>query len=281
LLAAARRLNAPIDVVELDYGQSYMLAALFGREELRGSLVFKGGTALHKVYFVDHRFSVDLDFTAVAGPRGRQLEQEIRDAAADAENMLDEYGPFEVSAARRAERSPHPAGQESFLVQVRFPWHGAPQRSIKLEVTVDEPLALAAENRPILHGYDESLAVSIPSYRLEEIVAEKLRTPLQAQKRADRGHWTRNCARDYYDLWRLLQLDAASLNRGTVLEILPAKCAVREVGYESVNDFFPAKIVEEAERQWDTSLGELVRPLLAFDRVVADLRNAVGLLIGS
>ena len=146
------------------------------------------------------------------------MEGEIQSVAADAESMLDEYGPFQVSATRRAERGPHPTGQEAFLVQIRFPCHRAPQLNIKLEVTDDEPLALPAESRPRLHGYDESLAVSLLSYRLEEIVAEKLRTPLQAQKRVDQGKWTRNCARDYYDLWRLFQLDADALDRDDDLE---------------------------------------------------------------
>ena len=72
LLAAAKSWKAPIDVVELDYGQSYVLAALFGRTDLRESLVFKGGTALHKVHFEDYRFSMDLD-----SPQSRGREDKI------------------------------------------------------------------------------------------------------------------------------------------------------------------------------------------------------------
>ena len=79
--------------------------------------MFKGGTALRKAYFGDYRFSVDLDFTAIAGPRGDALEQTMKDVAAGAARLMGEYGPFMVSSSRRPERSTHPAGQEAFLLQ--------------------------------------------------------------------------------------------------------------------------------------------------------------------
>ena len=103
----------------------------------------------------------------------------------------------------RTERSAHPSGQESFVVQIQFPWHRSVLRGIKVEVTVDELVALPAQTPPLLHPYGEALAIDLLVYRLEEIVAEKLRTPLRGQKRVYAGSWSRNCARDYYDLWYL------------------------------------------------------------------------------
>ena len=61
LRKAAQALGVPIDVVEFDYGLSYVLAAMYARDDLRESFVFKGGTALEKVYFAGYRFSRDLD----------------------------------------------------------------------------------------------------------------------------------------------------------------------------------------------------------------------------
>jgi len=118
LRKGAQALSVPIDVVELDYGLSYVLAAVFARANLKESLIFKGGTALHKAYFADYRFSVDLDFTALGGPRGDKLERTVEAVARDTERMLGEYGPFVVTSARRRERSVHPSGQEAFLVQI-------------------------------------------------------------------------------------------------------------------------------------------------------------------
>jgi uncharacterized protein len=277
----AGRLGVPIDVVELDYGLSYLLAAIFANRALRESLVFKGGTALRKAYFGEYRSSADLDFTAIAGPRGDALEQTMREVAAEAARLLGHYGPFMVSCSRRPERSTHPAGQEAFLMQIQFPWQRSRARNIKVEITVDEPLILSAESRPLLHNYGESLTVTLLSYRLEEIVAEKLRTFLQARKRVGEGRWVRNCARDYYDLWHLFRLPAGAVDRAAVVSILPEKCAVRRVAFTEAADFFPPLIVSEAQRQWQSSLADLVRPLPEFERVIADLRESLQLLMAS
>lgn len=200
--------------------------------------------------------------------------------ARDTQQLLSEHGSFAVTSTRRTERSAHPFGQEAFLVQIQFPWHRSLPRSIKVEITVDEPLALAPETRPLLHPYGESLTAGLPVYRLEEIVAEKLRTPLQAQKRVDEGSWARNCARDYYDLWYLFRLGEKVVDLQTALEILPQKCAVRDVSHKDAEDFFPPLVVSEAERQWETGLADLVRPLPSFDDVMTGLRASLRTLLG-
>ncbi len=156
LRKAAHALSVPIDAVEFDYGLSYVLAAIFARPELREVLVFKGGTAHEKAYFAGYRFSRDLDFTAVGGPRGDELERTVEAVARDTEQMLSDHGPFAVTSARRTERSAHPSGQEAFLLQIQFPWHRSLPRTIKVEVTVDEPLALAPEALGALVAMEES-----------------------------------------------------------------------------------------------------------------------------
>jgi Nucleotidyl transferase AbiEii toxin, Type IV TA system len=50
-------------VVEKDYVLGWILAGIYGHEELAESWVFKGGTCLKKCYFETYRFSEDLDFT--------------------------------------------------------------------------------------------------------------------------------------------------------------------------------------------------------------------------
>jgi len=193
--------------------------------------------------------------------------------------MFREHGPFVVTSARRSERGPHPTGQEAFVLRIQLPWQRYAHRSIKVEITVDEPLALAPEIRPLLHPYGEALGTDLLVYALEEIIAEKLRTPLQAQRRVAEGSWARNCARDYYDLWYLLQLGEDVPDLRTVFEVLPQKCAVRSVSFDDVGDFFPPLIVSEAKRRWTTSLADLVRPLPDFDQVIADLRARLRTLL--
>ena len=49
---------------------------------------------------------------------------------------------------------------------------------------------------------------------------------------------------------------------------------------QDAEDFFPPLIVSEAERQWETSLADLVRPLPSFDAVMTGLRARLRALLG-
>jgi predicted nucleotidyltransferase component of viral defense system len=271
----ASDLRVPLDVIEKDYALSYVLAAIFGNKELATSVVFKGGTALRKAYLPEYRFSVDLDFTANGGPRGRQMEAAMADVARQAEQTLLARGPFRVVSSRRTEREPHPAAQEAFQVQIQFPWHSRPMCTIKVEITTDEPVLLPAAHRPLLHAYEEHLDAILVCYSVEEVVAEKLRTPLQALKRVNEGKWVRNCARDYYDLWCLTSMSGAGLSSAGVAGILRQKCSARDVTFGGLKDFFPGVVVTEAERQWRSSLADLVRSLPEFKTVIAELHERI------
>ena len=276
LRAEAARLLVPLDVVERDYALGHVLAALYGDDVFREALVFKGGTALKKAYFDDYRFSVDLDFTATGGPRGSGLEAAVAVAASEVAGNLAAYGPFAVSSARRSEQLGHPAGQEAFRILIQFPWQRSALCSVKLEITVDEPVLLPAQDHVLLHGYGEALYATLRCYSLEEIVAEKLRTLLQAQKRLEEGRWLRNCARDYYDLWSLCVVAEREIDLVAVGAILGEKCALRDVSFASVDDFFPDLVVAAAIRQWGSSLGNLIRTLPPFQSAVDELRGRLG-----
>ena len=49
--------------IEKDYILSWILFGVAQHKQLSKTIVFKGGTALKKIYFQDYRFSEDLDFT--------------------------------------------------------------------------------------------------------------------------------------------------------------------------------------------------------------------------
>jgi predicted nucleotidyltransferase component of viral defense system len=59
---AAIRRNVSAVVLEKDFWVCWLLGLLFG-SEFAGSLVFKGGTSLSKVFGVIERFSEDIDLS--------------------------------------------------------------------------------------------------------------------------------------------------------------------------------------------------------------------------
>jgi uncharacterized protein len=259
-------------VVERDYAQSYVLLGIAGVETLRDTLVFKGGTALKKIHFGDYRFSEDLDFSAVNGPRGAALARALGQAISGAQAAARQWAPLTFSIERYEERDPHPGGQEAFIVRIQFPWQRQPMVPVKIEITHDEPVLLPAPPRPVQHGYDEPYDVAVRAYSLEEVGAEKLRCTRQTQaKRAARG-WARSRARDFYDLWRLGQLPSGRIDWSLVAQVLPARCQLRAVAISSINDIFDPTLVGEVRLTWERTLGPFVPELPNVQRVLAETR---------
>ncbi len=279
LKATARRLAIPYETILKDYAIGHLLSAIAHEPRVAGSLVMKGGTALRKLYFGDYRFSEDLDFSADGGPRERALEEAVRSVASRAQDSLSARGPFAVMAERVVHRDPHPGRQESFAFRVQFPWQHRPLCLVKLEVTVDEPILLPTPGLKILHGYDEELTGVVRAYCLEEIVVEKLRALLQSEARRGERGWARPRCRDLYDLWHVLAHAPVGLDRAAVRRVLPEKCAVRGVGFESAEDFFPASLLEVVRAGWDGDLGPFVRDLPSADIVIAGTMREVAALL--
>lgn len=262
-----------MDVIEKDYALSYILAGIATQSQLNQSLVFKGGTALKKIFFGDYRFSVDLDFSTIDAPKDKMLEEALKSAVNSSRNLLSNYGPFELQLKRYPEREPHPHGQEAFNIYVKFPWHRTSLCTVKIEVTHDEPIILAPQYKPIIHGYEESLDCVLACYQLEEIIAEKLRALLQTHQKLVTLGWHRPRARDYYDLWRIFKDYQTSIISKTLIEILGKKCKHRNVTYQSVDDFFTHELVTEANQHWQSTLGILVNQLPECQIILDEVKN--------
>ena len=111
----------------------------------------------------------------------------MRRACEAAQQMLGEYAAVELHCGRYGERNPHPGGQEAFRIRARLPWHRELDTPVKVEITIDEPILWPVAQREIMHEYGEPLKVEVPTYSLEEVVAEKLRAILQQLDQLERG----------------------------------------------------------------------------------------------
>ena len=264
------------EIIESDYILSWVLAGIGVNEKLRNDLIFKGGTALKKCYFGEYRFSEDLDFTAKKSiPRGDNLEKEIHRTCEFATGLAQEFSPLELKAERYTEKEPHPTAQEAFNIRGKFPWHREFMAKVMIEITVDEPIKTEPLMKKIIHGYEEVISQEVFVYSLEEIVAEKMRALLQhLQKLGDRG-WSRSRARDYYDLWKILNHHADQVR----MEILPGlfleKCRVRKADFRGPEEFFNKILLDYVEQTWEQWLGPLVPDLPPFNLVIDNLKQSL------
>ncbi len=280
LREARRQLGLQSYVVERDYILSWVLAGIGAVPELKDTLVFKGGTALKKCYFGDYRFSEDLDFSALEGvPTGEAMEELMALVCEAARKMLYEYADVEFVCQRHLEHNPHPGGQEAFEIHARLPWHPRPDIPVKVEITVDELIAWPVERRSIIHGYGEPLDVELQIYSPTEVVAEKLRAIRQQLKLLEQRGWTRNRARDYYDLWRVLGTFGDSVDRVNFIGRFHDKCKLRNVDFEGPDDFFDSRVIDDVKQGWESSLAPLVTDLPDFDTVMGELQPQVELLL--
>jgi predicted nucleotidyltransferase component of viral defense system len=252
---------------------SWILAGISQNEVLKESLVFKGGTALKKAYFGNYRFSEDLDFTVTQAISEKDLSYHIKEACHYATKCIAEFAPNPVILCERyQEKLPHTHGQIAFTVRTRLPWHREPYVCVMIEVTKDERVMTRPQLKQLFYDYESDFPYKILTYSLEEIVSEKLRAILQNVKKLHEVGWTRSRARDYYDLWRILSVHKADINRKEILDILPHKCSGKNVFWKTPEDFFNEPYLKSIRSSWNKWLNPLVPNIPPSEVVLEELR---------
>jgi predicted nucleotidyltransferase component of viral defense system len=69
--------EVPEDIIEKDYFIELLLYYLSNSEYFSEKAVFRGGTALKKIYFPDYRYSEDLDFIVTGKENLADFEKEL------------------------------------------------------------------------------------------------------------------------------------------------------------------------------------------------------------
>lgn len=245
----ASRHRISVGFLEKDYAVSCFLRELY-RGRLGESLVFKGGTALKKVYFPETwRMSHDLDFTSVGGLDGEAISSGLLTVfeAVEAEHgVMMSLGSFHITP-------------NSILAEIRFRGPLEYPNNLDLDISLDEKLVLDPEWAKITTMYPDVHPFNVKAYTLKELLVEKIRSLMQ-----------RTRSRDYYDVWRLLserEFDPAE-TRALLIE----KCRTRSVEFKP-ELVFDARRLEEARAYWVRGLGELMKELPDFDDVIQELRT--------
>lgn len=192
-----------VEIAVLDIAQDFLLAGLHSEGLFDNLLVFKGGTAIRKMWAgAAGRFSTDVDFAAADLATDRGTAAALLASALQGRRL----GPFEFRASERR-------GRWHLSVAGEF---GTPQ--VAMKVDVGPPAWLRAEERrPVvtaIHSRYDFEMPAIPTVRLEETLAEKI-------ARLNR----QSTARDAFDLvWAAsaaptLVPDASRLRKLAVLKM--------------------------------------------------------------
>jgi predicted nucleotidyltransferase component of viral defense system len=142
------------------------------------------------------------------------------------------------------------------------------KNNVRVDIAFDEMLVSGPLSREIFQQFDDDIETEIPTYALEEIVAEKLRSILQRGK-----------SRDYYDVWILLKDYGKDFDQNRTRDIFSAKCRFKGIPYPKTEDFFKTEQLAEAERFWERGLAHQLTGLPGFNAVIAELRPLIEKLI--
>jgi len=242
-------------------GKDYALGwLLFGisKSSVADKLVFKGGTALSKIYFPeDWRLSEDLDFTLV------NAEIDFKSIINSLENEMPKIVQRKNGMTVVLKNRPH---ANIGYLQSRFQYTGPLGKdTIKIEVSKEEVIdKIKIEKVPQIFDYPE-FKVSI--YSLEDILAEKMRSIMQ-----------RTRIRDYYDVWRLLKV--RKFDNKKVKELFLQKCNSKKIQFTGINQFFPEDISKTLEPYIERGLTRLSRdPLLPLETILKELKESLKQLL--
>ncbi len=242
----AHRQGVPASVVERDYVLGWLLWGIYRQPDLADRLILKGGNCLRKVYFPQTRYSDDLDFTATGD-----------DALAYFAALLPRICA-EVSAAAglrfaldrtRVQRRPTPDA-ECQALEARLYFEGQQPEAcvtmrLKFDISAYEALALPLQRLPLRHPYSDASAcqVTIRTYSLEEVLAEKLRSWIQ-----------RTRVRDLVDVVTIVGSGALPLVPANILAAFLSKTIYKRVPLAGRDEMLYAPKFRQVRRHWRAAL---------------------------
>jgi predicted nucleotidyltransferase component of viral defense system len=247
----ARELGVRTDYAEKDYVNSWVLYGIY-TTGFGDGLLFKGGTALSKLYFPETwRFSEDLDFTVDGTFTG--TESGLRDALETASRRSGIE--FSIDEFYEGSDDGYPTYYVEASIQYRAMFDH--KNTTELNIMGDEVVAAT----PVEHtlDYQDVNSFSLQAYSLAEIFAEKLRTIYQ-----------RSRGRDYYDLYQIVSGDETPPPE-TVATIFDEKRShAPKESYHTSPDpgqGLPIGTRESIADDWETTIPELMADPSALETV--------------
>lgn len=253
----ARELDVRLGYAEKNYVNSWILWAIY-MSSYGDNLLFKGGTALSKLYFPETwRYSEDLDFGVEGEYHGSKAELQSTLEDTTRASGID----FEVTKHRELQKEAYPTHYVD--IDIQYTAVLGHKNTASLDVMIDEYVAFASVNH--CHSYEDVTEFELTAYSLEEIFAEKLRALYQ-----------RSQARDYYDLYRMIT--EADVDNSVILPAFTRKCEHDGLNIDLRNGL-PREKRDEIRDGWQNTLPDLVADLPVFGPVYDTLEDYVDSLV--
>jgi predicted nucleotidyltransferase component of viral defense system len=188
--ATSKLLGVHASNVQRDYLYGWLLAGLYGDSPLtRDRLVLKGGNAFRKGYFVNTRFSGDLDFAAPTGLNPDQLLHALNSVC----QMIQARTGVEFDLDRNAHTGQRSIDNDKtvhkFTLYFKDFYGRASKMTIALRMDVTEfgRLYLPIQQRKLIHPYSDQAdcTTTLEVVSLEEALADKLKCLLQRHSSKD------------------------------------------------------------------------------------------------
>lgn len=237
LVSIARKQKLPLGMIEKDYVLTLVLREIYN-SQFKNTLVFKGGTALHKLY-LHKRLSVDLDFTALD-----EFDIEIFKnilLVKEINSQIRKISAFESSVSIDLK----------YISLLNYP------DSIKIDISFREKPLLELKEVPVHSPYfPDSLVLT---FQIEEIASEKMRALIQRKR-----------PRDYLDMWLLLK----ELEFKDFEKLAEKKLTAMDDNMDIGKVFTDLDVVKSL---WKVDLEQLIPELPDFDGVMNDLKRKLDL----
>ncbi len=243
--------------IEKDYIISWILFGISQNSILLDNLIFKGGTALKKMYFSDYRYSEDIDFTLLIDNLSNkeiftEFDKIIRNIKDESNITLKIVNEYEHKKSKSI----------NFYIAYVGPLQGKlTSRDLKVDITRGEILEFDFVQKKVITSYTDLIdyEININCYSLYEVLIEKMTALIG-----------RSIPRDLYDLWYLLEyeklnidefyfeFERKALNKGHNPKVFADKVQAKKAVFE---------------REWKNSLQNQIHDLPDFSQVMRELRK--------
>ena len=225
--------KAPLGIIEKDYALSLMLS-LLANSSISDHLVFKGETAVKKMYFPNARFSVDLDFDFVditIDNIKKEVAESIKPNNFDTVKFMKIKGEFESE------------NEEVYRCMIEYT--GPIKHNLNQSVRLDfsgRKTPYNVQEKQIIDDYgSETAHVMVRTMDLAEMFAEKCRALITRKEQK---------SKDLFDIYFLINKDVV-VDRRLI--------NIKFTGYnESFNENYFDRAVRDTASVWKRDLQDLI-----------------------